>query len=152
MNNTLSKPSHKTLGIIAAGVLALGLVACGEQTSAEKVGEDIGRAVDQTGQQLAQAADSAEQKVAEAKSGLSEKTEKAGVTMADAAITAKVKSALIAEPGLKSTAIDVVTEKGVVSLFGTTTSDASRDRVTQLAAAVEGVKSVENNLAVVQGS
>jgi hyperosmotically inducible protein len=152
MNIPLSKQLRKTLAITTAGVLSLGLVACDQKPSAEKVGQDFDRAIDKTGQQLTQAADKAEDKMDQARSAISEKTASAGATVADAAITAKVKSALIAEPGLKSTGIDVVTEKGVVSLFGTTVSDASRERATQLAAAVEGVKAVENNLAVVQGS
>lgn len=152
MNNSINKQFHKTLSIATAGVFALGLVACDQKPSAEKVGQDIDRAIDKTGQQITQAADKAEDKMDQARSAVSEKAASTGVTMADAAITAKVKSALIAEPGLKSTGIDVVTEKGVVSLFGTTVSGASRERATQLAAAVEGVKAVENNLAVVQGS
>lgn len=141
MNNTFSTPFRRTLGIATAGLLSLGLIACDQKPSAQKVGQDIDRAISQTGQQIAEAVDSAGAKM-----------DKAGNTVADAAITARVKSALIAEPGLKSTGIDVVTEKGVVSLFGTTTSDASRERATTLAANVEGVKAVENNLAVVQGS
>lgn len=152
MINTLSKPLHKTLAIAVAGVLSLGLVACDQKPTAEQVGQDIDRAVDKTGQQMAQAADKAEGKMDQAQSAISEKAASAGSTVADAAITAKVKSALIAEPGLKSTGIDVVTEKGVVSLFGTTVSDANRERATRVAANIEGVKSVENNLAVVQGS
>lgn len=152
MNNQLSKQLRTTLAIATAGVLALGLVACDQKPSAEQVGQNIDRTVDQTDQQITQATDNAEQKMDQAKSTMSEKAASVGVTVADAAITAKVKSALVAEPGLKSIGIDVVTEKGVVSLFGTTVSDTSRDRATQLAAAVEGVKAVENNLAIVQGS
>ncbi|MBX9905754.1 MAG: BON domain-containing protein [Burkholderiales bacterium] len=152
MNNPIRKPLRKTLAIATAGVLSLGLIACDQKPSAEQVGKDIDRAVDKTGEQLAQAADKAGDKMERARTAVSEKAANAGAAVADAAITAKVKSALVAEPGLKSTGIDVVTEKGVVSLYGTTVSDASRDRATQLAAAVEGVKAVENNLAVVQGS
>ncbi len=152
MNNPLSKQLRKTLAIATAGVFSLSLNACDQKPSAEQVGQNIDRTADKTGRQLAQAADSAEQKMDQAKSTLSEKTAGAGVSMADAAITARVKSVLIAEPGLKSTGIDVVTEKGVVSLFGTAASSANRERATQLAANVEGVKAVENNLAIVQGS
>ena len=147
-----NKPLRTTPAITVAAVFCLGLAACDQKPSAVKVGQDIDRTIDKTGQQITQAADKVEDKMDQARSAVSEKAASAGATIADATITAKVKSALIAEPGLKSTGIDVVTEKGVVSLFGTTVSDASRDRATQLAAAVEGVKAVENNLAVVQGS
>lgn len=152
MNNTPSKPLRKTLAITTACILSLGLVACDQKPSAEQVGQDIDRAVDRTGQQMAQVADKAEDKMDQAGATISEKAASAGATVADAAITAKVKSALIAEPGLKSTGIDVVTEKGVVSLFGTAASNANRERATQVAANVDGVKAVENNLAVIQGS
>lgn len=152
MNSQLSKQLRKTLAIATAGVLTLGLVACDQKPTAEQVGQNIDRTVEQTSQQLTQATDKAEDKMDQAKSTMSEKASSAKATLADAAITAKVKSALIAEAGLKSTGIDVVTEKGVVTLFGTAVSNANRERATQLAANVEGVKAVENNLAIVQGS
>lgn len=152
MNKPFSKQIRKTLIIAAAGVFTFGLVACDRKPSAEKVGQDIDRAIDRTGQEITQAAEKAEDKMEQAKSAVSGKAASTGAAIADAAITAKVKSAMIAELGLQSNGIDVVTEKGVVSLFGTTASDASRDRATRLAAAVEGVKAVENNLAIVQGS
>lgn len=152
MNNELGKPLRKTLALVAAGTMALSLAACDREMSAEKMGQSMDRTVDKTGEQISRGADKAEQKMADAKSAVTEKAAAAGETMGDAAITAKVKSALIAEPKLQSTGIDVVTEKGVVRLFGTTASDANRERATRLAAAVEGVKAVENNLAIVQGS
>jgi len=143
---------RKTLLVATAGALSLGLMACDQKPSAEQVGQDIDRSIDKAGQQLAQAADKAGDTMDQAKSALSDTAASAGATVADAAITAKVKSALIAEPDLKSTGIDVVTEKGVVSLSGTAASDASRERATRVAAAVKGVKAVENNLAVSRGS
>ncbi len=154
--HTQSGPLRKTLIAAAVGALAFSLAACDQQSSADKsadnIGQSIDRSIDKTGEQISQAADSAGQKMENAKSAVSEKTARAGAAMGDAAITAKVKSALIAEPGFQSTGIDVVTEKGIVSLFGTTVSNANRERATRLAAGVEGVKAVENNLAVIQGS
>jgi hyperosmotically inducible protein len=152
MNSQLNKQLRKTLAIATAGVLTLGLVACDQKPPAEQVGQNIDSTVEQTSEQVSQAADKAEDKMDQAKSTVSEKAASAGTAVADATITAKVKSALIAEAGLKSTGIDVVTEKGVVTLFGTAVSNANRERATQLAANVEGVKAVENNLAIVQGS
>lgn len=152
MNIQSGKPLRTTLTVTAIAVLALGLAACDQKLSAEKVGQKIDRSVDLAEQRIAKAADSAGETMAGAKSAVSEKTAAAGATLGDAAITAKVKSALLAEPGLRSTGIDVVTEEGVVRLFGTTVSDNNRDKATRVAAAVEGVKAVENNLAIVQGS
>ena len=69
----------------------------------------------------------------------------------DAAITAKVKTAIIGEPGLKALQINVDTANGVVVLSGAVDSPTSVDRANQIAQAVEGVKSVDNRLTVRQG-
>lgn len=75
-------------------------------------------------------------------------TERAVAVMDDASITAKVKTALIAEPDLKGMAIDVDTAQNVVTLNGTVKSDVVRDRAERIAKEVEGVKEVRNQLLV----
>ena len=67
----------------------------------------------------------------------------------DAAITAKVKSALVAEDDVRSLAIDVDTNDGRVVLEGEVPTAEQSMRIEQLAQAVEGVLSVENRLKVV---
>lgn len=71
---------------------------------------------------------------------------------ADKDLAAKVKAALIAEPGINAHGIDVVAKEGIVTLFGTTTTRERRDRAEKVATQVAGVKQVENKLAVVAGS
>ncbi|HEY2560980.1 MAG TPA: BON domain-containing protein [Caldimonas sp.] len=73
---------------------------------------------------------------------------KAGEAIGDAAITGKVKTALIADPDVKAMKIDVDTKDHVVSLNGSADSQAHADKAVTIAKGVEGVKSVENNLAV----
>ncbi len=75
-------------------------------------------------------------------------SEKAGVAIDDAAITTKVKAAIFAEPHLKSLQISVDTVGGVVTLTGSVNSSADSDRAKAVAAGVEGVKTVENRLAL----
>lgn len=70
----------------------------------------------------------------------------------DRALATKVKSALGAEPRLNAHRVDVVARDGAVTLFGTTESREQQEMAAKLAAAVAGVKSVENKLAVVAGS
>ncbi len=70
----------------------------------------------------------------------------------NAALAAKVKSALAAETALKPLAIDVNASDGAVTLFGTVDTRASREKAAKVAAGVEGVKSVKNNLVLVKGS
>jgi hypothetical protein len=68
------------------------------------------------------------------------------MAMNDAAITTKVKSALLAERGLPSSQIKVQTNDGVVQLSGFLNSQSEIDRAVQVAGQVKDVKSVENNL------
>lgn len=66
----------------------------------------------------------------------------------DAVITAKVKAALVKEPALKSTDIQVETNNGAVELSGSAKSQADVDHAAEVAKQVEGVKAVKNNLQV----
>ena len=74
--------------------------------------------------------------------------QKAGDKVDDAAITTKVKTALMAEPGLRSLEINVDTRDNVVTLNGTVDSQEKKQRAMQIAQGVEGVKSVSDNLVV----
>ncbi len=66
----------------------------------------------------------------------------------DTAITAKVKAAILAEPGLKSLQINVDSKGGTVTLSGNVASDNLRDRAKQIAMGTDGVKNVVDNLTV----
>ena len=66
--------------------------------------------------------------------------------MDDTMITTKVKAALLAEPGLKSTQIDVATKDATVTLTGVVDSQMNRDKAKQIAMSTEGVKSVIDNM------
>jgi osmotically-inducible protein OsmY len=71
-----------------------------------------------------------------------------GEIVDDAAVTARVKSALINEPGVKSTAINVETFRGTVSLSGFVDSDEMARKATDAAEKVRGVRSVKNDMRV----
>ncbi len=73
----------------------------------------------------------------------------AGQTTDDAAVTAKVKSAIASNVGARAAAaIDVDTNRGVVQLSGFVDSKDVVDRATQAASKVSGVKSLKNDLRV----
>ena len=72
----------------------------------------------------------------------------AGRTIEDTSITTKVRAALIADKGIKSTDIDVDTEQGTVTLTGRVPDAAQVERAAQVARGVEGVKTVTNKLTV----
>lgn len=71
-----------------------------------------------------------------------------GNTVDDSVITTRVKSALFADPGVKSFDIAVVTRKGEVQLSGYVDNAAQIKRVIEVVRAVEGVQSVNNEMAV----
>lgn len=66
----------------------------------------------------------------------------------DTMITAKVKAAILAEPGLRSSDINVDTKDATVTLSGTVASLDLREKAKQLASTTEGVKGVVDNLSV----
>lgn len=70
----------------------------------------------------------------------------------DAAITANVNAELARDPQLATAGIDVDTVNGQVALKGVVPDPDARERATRIAAAVPGVVSVENRLAVVRTS
>lgn len=66
----------------------------------------------------------------------------------DTVITTKVKSALLADEAVKSFAVSVETMKGTVQLSGFVNTAVQKRAAGNDAAAVEGVKRVQNNLIV----
>lgn len=66
--------------------------------------------------------------------------------IADAAITTKVKAALLAEKDIKSMDIKVESFNGTVQLSGFVDSQWQSDKAAEVAASVNGVQQVTNNL------
>ncbi len=127
MNNRYS------LGLttIAAFAAALALTACDQRAS-----DTAARRTD-----APVAAAPATDKVAAA-------TDKVATAVDDTALTAKVKAALMAEPGLSSLQISVDTKKGTVTLSGSVDTPTSRDRAKEVASSVAGVETVVDQLTV----
>jgi hyperosmotically inducible periplasmic protein len=64
----------------------------------------------------------------------------------------RVKQAIESDGKVQGGAIDVTAKEGRVSLWGTTATAGERTRAAQIAAKVDGVNSVDNQLKVVKGS
>jgi hyperosmotically inducible protein len=69
----------------------------------------------------------------------------------NAALTAKVKSALAADVGLKTLKIDVDSMGNTVTLKGAVDSEATKKRAEEVARKVDGVATVRNELTVKPG-
>ncbi len=69
-----------------------------------------------------------------------------GTEIDDSVVTARVKSAFLADDVVKSTEFKVETRKGVVQLSGFAANQPQIDRAIAIAREVKGVKSIENNM------
>jgi len=127
--------------ILTATLLAIAFSGCGQEPSPKPVVKSVPVPVAPVNQD----AEKAEAAKAEA-------AKQAARAAADKELAGRVKAALGAERTLNAHGIDVVASNGAVTLFGTAETRAKRDMAGKVAAAVEGVKSVENKLAIVAGS
>ena len=71
-----------------------------------------------------------------------------GETADDAALTSKVKSALVGDERTKAHEINVETNHSVVLLAGFVANSSSRSAAGDLARAITGVKKVDNQIAI----
>lgn len=83
------------------------------------------------------------------KTNESTKSETTGQYIDDATLTAKVKTAIASDVGVKAAAnVNVETYRGVVQLSGFADSDAQASRAVAAAKAVNGVRSVKNDMRI----
>lgn len=71
-----------------------------------------------------------------------------GVAVTDTAISAKVKTALLGDPDVKGTNVQVETYRGTVQLSGFVETPQSAMRAADIARRVDGVREVNNALIV----
>ncbi|HEY7656955.1 MAG TPA: BON domain-containing protein [Burkholderiales bacterium] len=124
------------LPVAAAAAFALGFAACGEKPSTDST---INKLAQNAGRDPAPAA-------------AAQKSGPAYQATGDAALAARVKAAIAAEPGLRSLTVDVNAADGVITLFGTADTPANSHQAAMLALNVEGVRSVRNKMVIVRGS
>jgi len=97
--------------------------------------------VDEVKDEATQAAGQAQDKINDAAKATAE-------AVSDAAIVTRINAAIVADDKLKVLKIDVSSADGLVKLTGTAPDADSRQRATALAAAVSGVRSVDNQMVV----
>ena len=150
MKTSEIKQTNRALYIAVAAALTLGVAACNKQ-GPERTSQLPPPPSDTASSKMERAADNAEQKIEKAADAAERKIDQAGKALDDATVTAKVKSALIAEPNLKAMSINVDTAAGIVTLRGTADSQETKQKAERLASTVEGVRSVKNELVVIRG-
>ncbi len=125
------KTTH-TMLYVAMLILAGALAACDSKApgTTSSTSQAIPDATADVGEKIEQAADQTSQ------------------ALSDSAITARAKLALANEPGLKSLDISVDTVQGRVTLSGHVPNNADIQKAGGIVSDLDGVKSVENKLAV----
>lgn len=145
-------------GWLVAAALAVGLslAACDQPTgsrtagsAADRPGENAAMPAPDVTSNAGKAADAnagkaADDAVPAAQSAMA----KASKAADDVAITLQVKTALLADAGLKSLQISVETEQATVTLAGNVDSESQRDRAKQIASGVSGVERVVDLMTV----
>jgi len=143
--NAISTPRLTLIGTL---VLTAALAACSKHEDDRTAGQKLDNAIAEAKQagndakaDAGRAMDKAEDKVKDAAAATSE-------AVSDATIVTKINASLLADDKLKATKIDVKAQDGHVTLTGTAPDAGSQQRATTLAAAVNGVRSVDNQLTV----
>lgn len=131
------------LSLLSAGFL----IACSD-SSQQAAGEKLDQSVAMAQQKGDEIQSDVKQSAAKLEDQASAMATEAKNAMSDATITAQVNASLAKDPGLSVMKIDVDTTQHKVTLSGTVPDAAASSRATQLAQAVEGVTSVDNQLVV----
>jgi hyperosmotically inducible periplasmic protein len=144
------------LSVLAAAAVVV-LAGC-DRAQEERAADAASQAVRQTNKALNKAEDVAREGLREAgqvarKAGdiAQEGAQEAGRVLSDGTLTAKVKTALLADEGVPGSSIDVDSSAGVVTLTGQLVSQAQVDRAVGIARNIEGVERVENRLSAQAG-
>jgi hyperosmotically inducible periplasmic protein len=115
----------------------LGLAGCQQEGTAEKAGKKLDQATEKT-----------ENKIGGAKESIIDKAQTAGEYIDDSVITMKVKAAILNDPILNASHVEVTTVNGIVKLSGTVDSEQSIGRAMEVANSQKNVKSVQTDLIV----
>jgi hyperosmotically inducible periplasmic protein len=154
----LELKSHR-VAIIGAALVALGFAGCSRRDDSQTAGQKVDSAIAKIDEkadaakteikrEVEQVKESAGQAVTDVKQATSGAAQTAATALQDTAITAGIKAKLAMDPDLKTLDIHVETTAGRALLRGTAPNAAAQSRATQLATAVDGVISVDNQLTV----
>lgn len=138
--------SVKSLLVMTGLSVAFGFAGCQQEGSAEQAGQKLDQSIEKVEKKIEQIADEAGKKLDDAKKSLNDKTEAGDQYIDDAVITATVKKAILDDPLLKVTEIEVVTTNGNVQLSGSVDYQEYIDRAGEVAKSQKDVKLVHNNL------
>jgi hypothetical protein len=124
--------------IASGAVIAAGLAGCGDEPAVAQAGKNGDPATSQGIARLPVVA--------------APQVPAAPTVDENATLATRVTAALRRDPAVGKLGIDVVSAEGAVTLFGTAPTAGDREKAAKVAAGVDGVRSVMNNLVIVAGS
>lgn len=133
----------RTMGLAIAGALTVGLAACDRQPTVDKLGKSFDNLVENVGR---------DRDPARAPAPVRQGMNQSDAIVPDAMLEERVKAALTADPGLRSVTVDVRSDNGVVTLYGTADSPVKGHQAAMVALNVDGVRSVRNEMVIASGS
>ena len=143
MKSNATMTPGRAVSLAIAGALSVGLAACDVQPKADKPGKSFDNLVENAGR---------DRDSTRAPAPPPQSMSQSGAPAPDAVLEARMRTALSADPGLRSVTVDVKSSDGVVTLYGTADSAANSHQAAMVALNVDGVRSVRNEMVVVRGS
>jgi hypothetical protein len=142
--------------LIAVAMIVMIMEGCTRYTEdGQTVGQKLDRVLDRTNLALAEAGgtlssstDDGGSMIDSVAASVSDRALLRTLDVADAGISASIKSDFVRDPSLGALRIDVESRDGVVSLTGQADDEANRRRAEQVARAHKSVIGVRNNLTV----
>ncbi len=138
------RPIAALIAVLAAATLA----ACDRPTSSQTAGQKLDSTMANAEQKANEAKDSAKAAAGEVAQSTERMAGEVSDKVKDAAITTAVNAKIAGDPSLSVMRINVDTVNGRVLLRGTAPDTTASQRAQQLAATVEGVVGVDNQLVV----
>lgn len=144
----MQTPTRFTCTALGVVLASIALVGCNKPADNRTAGQVVDGTIAKVEQKATEMKDQAAVGLEKAEVKAKAATDTVGSKVADAVITTEINAELAKDSRLSALRINVDTADGKVSLSGAAPDAASKERATQLAAAVKGVASVDNRLTV----
>jgi len=134
--------------VVTCLAVVLGLTGCQKEGTAEQAGKKVDNAAEKAEQKIERTTEKVGKELESAKESVTDKAATAGEFIDDSVITTTVKAAILNDPLLHASHIEVTTDKGVVKLSGTVDSEPNISKAIEVAKRQKNVLSVESSLVV----
>ncbi len=146
----LNKLHSPRLALLATVLVVLTFAGCNRRDDSTTAGQKVDSAITKVDEKAEAAKAELQRDADKAKQAVAGAAQTGAAAVEDTAITAGIKAKLATDADLKTLGIRVETMSGRATLRGSAPNADAQARATQLAAAVSGVTSVDNQLTVLR--